>query len=89
MMKKALAVGLAAVMALTTIVSEPREAQARGGGVAIGIAAAVIGGALLYSALRHRHRYAYYPRRHYYAASYYYGPRVYYAPRRHYYWRRW
>lgn len=83
MMRKAVAVGLAAVMAVSVMVSNGRPAEARGGaGIAVGVAAAVIGGALLYGALRPRARYAYYPRRPVYYSAGYYTPRYYYAPRR-------
>lgn len=83
MLRKALAVMLAAVTALTVWTSNPQPAEARNGaGIAIGVAAAVLGAALIYNATRPRYRYAYYrPYRPVYAGYYYARPR-YYAPRR-------
>lgn len=83
MLRKALAVMLAAVTALTVWTSNPQPAEARNGaGIAIGVAAAVLGAALIYNATRPRYRYAYRPYRPVYAGYYYARPR-YYAPRRY------
>lgn len=81
MIRKAFTVAMAAVMAVTVWVSNPQPAEARrGAGLAVGVAAAVLGAALIYSATRPRYRYrSYQPA---YAGYYYAQPRYYYAPRR-------
>lgn len=105
-MKRIIAPLAAIVLGLSALVSTPQPAEAgRGGRIGFGIAAGLIGGALLYHHLHRRDRYYYggYYHRPYYAyhrpyyASWgpYYRPwpRRYYKVRYHYprrhYWRHW